>query len=467
MAFEKSDFEQGVLGAILLEKDAIDKVPFLEARMFTDERHKAIMRAVIHLQKHLKPVDLLTVNSALVAMKESETVGGSYYLTELISKVSSSANIEAWALEIVRIWKLKEIARIGDRQIAVSKEAGAQPDELITRSIHFLEDLNGKKGGTRKKLLDCAQTALDDAENAGNGDGGNFFTIDLNGFQEYAMVPGNLAIVAARPAMGKTAFAMMLALQWAGKGHPVLINSLEMTGEELAARDMASSVGLSGFRMMTGRGIADYQYSGMAIHANKYKMIEICSVSHINEVRAEIRSFRRDNKIDPKTPIVFIYDYIQLGKSPGGNREQEVSNISRTLKQLASPNEENCLIIALSQLSRAVETRGGDKKPMLSDLRESGSIEQDANMVMFLYRPEYYGLDLYEDGSSTKDICEVIFAKTRMGAPGGAKKARFVNGKFASFNEGGNYRDVTMSAADIQKEKDSDDIRAEIDAFPL
>jgi replicative DNA helicase len=347
--------------------------------------------------------------------------------------------------------------------IAVSKEAGAQPDEVITRANHFLEDLNGSKGGSRKKLMDCAQVALDNAESAGKGVGGDFFTINLNGFQEYAMVAGNLVIVAARPAMGKTAFAMMLALQWGVKGHPVLINSLEMTGEELAARDMASSAGLSGFRMMTGRGIEDYQYSDMALHANKYKMVEVCSVHHINDVRAEIRSFRRDNRIDPKTPIVFIYDYIQLGKSQGGNREQEVSNISRTLKQLAG--EENCLIIALSQLSRAVEARGGDKKPMLSDLRESGSIEQDANMVMFLYRPEYYELKLYEDGTSTEGICEVIFAKTRMGSPGGAKKTRFVNGMFSSFRDNDQYRDITKTVADVRKEKEEEESRSF--EFPL
>lgn len=457
MLTNKPNFEDVVIGAILLEKDAIDKVPFLEARMFSDDRHRAIMRAILHLQKHYKPIDMRTVNATLVAMKESETVGGLFYLMDLTSKLSSSANLVHYAHELVKEWKLREVARIGDRQVAVSKEVGVEPDDLITKTIHYLEDLQGGKGGTRKKLLDSAQVALDNAELAGKGNNGNFFTINLHGFHEYAMVPGNLVVLAARPAMGKTAFAMMLALQWAASGHPVLINSLEMTGEELAARDMASSVGLSGFRMMTGRGIEDYQYSDMAIRANRYKGIETCTVNEISAMRAEMRGFRRDNKIHPTTPIVLIYDYIQLGKSTGGNREQEVSNISRALKHLAG--EENALVIALSQLSRAVETRGGDKKPILSDLRESGSIEQDANMVMFLYRPEYYGLDKYENGESTANICEVIFSKTRMGAPGGAKKATFKDGMFSSYIEGG-YRDFTKSAAEVEREVDENETRA-------
>jgi replicative DNA helicase len=247
-----------------------------------------------------------------------------------------------------------------------------------------------------------------------------------SGFQK-----SDLVICAARPAMGKTAFTLTIARNAAVRfGVPVAFFSLEMAATQLVQRLMCAEAEIDAQKVRTGR-LAPYEWEQLnARIAGLGKaplFIDDTPALSIMDLRAKARRLKAEKNIG-----LIIIDYLQLmtgNVMKGGNREQEIAGISRSLKELAK--ELDVPVVALSQLSRAVETRGGDRKPILSDLRESGSIEQDADMVFFLYRPEYYGLSTYDDGSSTQGIAEVIIAKQRNG-PTGEVKLQFVN-KFAKF----------------------------------
>ena len=437
------EMEQAVLGALLLEKDALNKiVDVVRPEMFYKEGHKLIYEAVNELFQNSEPIDLLTVKNHLSLKGKLEVAGGIFYLTELTSKVASAANIEYHARVIAQKFLMRELIKIGDTIVHGAFDETTDVFELLDASEQGLFSLS--ETNLRRKyqsMNDLVAKTLKDLESLTGNDTGvtgvatGFTNLDqmTSGFHG-----SELIIVAARPAMGKTAFTLSMARNAAVKyGVPVAFFSLEMGATQLVQRLLCGEAEIDAQKMRTGRmEQREWQQLHSRIGALSKAPIYIDDTPALSimDLRAKGRRLKAEKDIG-----MIIIDYLQLMQGnvkAGGNREQEIAGISRSLKELAK--ELDVPIIALSQLSRAVETRGGDKKPMLSDLRESGSIEQDADMVMFLYRPEYYGLTTYEDGSSTQGVAEVIIAKQRSG-PVGDVRLRFINqfAKFANLEEYG------------------------------
>ncbi|MFM2375214.1 MAG: hypothetical protein RLZZ165_311, partial [Bacteroidota bacterium] len=435
------EMEQAVIGALLLEKDALNKiVDVLRPEMFYKEGHELIYESVNKLFQNSEPIDLLTVKNHLSNTGMLEAAGGVYYLTELTSKVASAANIEYHARVIAQKYLMRELIKIGDGVVNAAFDETTDVFDLLDRTeqdLFSLSETNLRRNymamgdlvvSTLKRL-----EAVQGTEGGVTGVASGFSLLDqmTSGFH-----PADLVIIAARPAMGKTAFTLTMARNAAVRfGVPTAFFSLEMDASQLVQRLLCSEAEVDAQKVRTGR-LERYEWEqltnriGALSKAPLY--IDDTPALSIMDLRAKGRRLKAEKNIG-----MIIIDYLQLMTGTvkgGGNREQEIAGISRSLKELAK--ELSIPIIALSQLSRAVETRGGDKKPMLSDLRESGSIEQDADMVMFLYRPEYYGLTTYEDGGSTSNVCEVIIAKQRSG-PVGDVKLQFLKkyGKFSDLDD--------------------------------
>ncbi len=430
------DMEEAVLGALMLEKEALNRiVDILRPEMFYKDSNKVIYEAVIALFQNSEPVDLLTVKNYLSQNAKLDIVGGIFYLTELTARVASAANIEYHARIIAQKYLLRELVRIGDSTVRDAYDETTDVFNLLDKteqSLFSLSETNLRRN--YMPMSDLVITTLRKLEELRHREGGitgiasGFRTLDeyTSGFQS-----SDLIICAARPAMGKTAFTLTLARNAAVKfGHSVAFFSLEMAATQIVQRLLCAEAEIDAQKMRSGQ-LQPFEWQQLNSRIGELSksslFIDDTPALSIMDLRAKARRLKAEKGIS-----MIIIDYLQLmtgNASKGGNREQEIAGISRSLKELAK--EINVPIIALSQLSRAVETRGGDKRPMLSDLRESGSIEQDADMVMFLYRPEYYGLATYDDGSSTRGICEVIISKQRNG-PVGEVKLQFIN-KFAKF----------------------------------
>ena len=417
------DVEEVVLGALMLDKDAfINVVDVLQPESFYSEAHQAIYRAAKTLFENNTAIDLITVNDQLRKAGELDKAGGPYRLVQLSNRVGSAANVEYHA----RIIAQKSIAR---ELIKVSAEIQRDAYDETKDVFDLLDDAEkGIFAITEEKLSrgvesigELGPKALQMIEEvrAKSGEGltgvpTGFTDLDkvTNGWQ-----PSDLIIVAARPGMGKTSFILSIARNAAmdfQKG--VAIFSLEMANVQLVQRLLSMEAGVSGMKMRSGK-LADEEWDRLqqGIERLSAAPIYIDDTPAINifELRAKCRRLKMQRGVD-----LIIIDYLQLmsGSATQGknvNREQEISTISRNLKQLAK--EIGVPVIALSQLSRAVEQRGGDKRPMLSDLRESGAIEQDADMVNFIYRPEYYDIDQDADGNSLKGVAKIIIAKNRHG----------------------------------------------------
>lgn len=430
------EMEQAVLGALMLEKDALTKIiDVIRPEMFYKDAHREIYEAIYTLFQNSEPIDILTVKNYIQQAGKLEMSGGVYYLTELTARVASAANIEYHARVIAQKFLLRELIKIGDGIVADAYTETTDVFDLLDKceqDLFALSETNLRRNylpmsdlviSTLKRLEEMKGT-----ESGVTGVPSGFSVLDAytSGFQ-----PSDLVICAARPAMGKTAFTLTVMRNAAvrfGKG--VAFFSLEMAATQLVQRLICAEAEIDAQRVRTGR-LERYEWEQLNSRIGALSkapiFIDDTPGLSIMDLRAKGRRLKAEKDIG-----MIIIDYLQLmtgNVSKSGNREQEIAGISRSLKELAK--EINVPIIALSQLSRAVETRGGDKKPMLSDLRESGSIEQDADMVMFLYRPEYYGLTTYEDGSSTHGIAEVLIAKQRNG-PVGEVKLQFIN-KFAKF----------------------------------
>lgn len=432
--------EQSVLGAILIESSAMDKVSMdLKSEMFSDPINQAIYAACHQLYSENKPVDVQTVIDRL--RSESKDINWAVEVTGATFGVASSANIEYHAGLVRKYWMLREGTRISGEAWDRFKHPGADPQEILEwqQNALFLLQSNQlqRSGGL---IGDYAHQYLDKVKRVISGKlVPGIIRTGLKGLDSKASIQnGDLVIVAARPAMGKTSFTKTVALNTleVNPGDPqsgpdkdsgyVLFHSLEMSNEQLVAKAIANRGKLDNSRLRTiQEGFSDQDFvvnmMDQVEALSGYNLI-IDDTPGINEIyaKAKAREYtRRYGKLK-----LIIYDYLQLMTSSvkKGSREQEIAHISRSLKGIAK--EFDVPVIALSQLSRAVETRGGDKRPMLSDLRESGAIEQDADIVMFLFRPEYYGLTTYEDGTSTQGIAEIIIAKQRNG-PTGKAKAHF------------------------------------------
>ncbi len=415
------ELEQAVLGALMLEKDAIvDVQEYVRPETFYLEEHRTIFKAIQALSFEMKAVDLYTVTERLKAQKELQQVGGAAYLAELTQKVASAAHIEFHAKIIAQKYVQRELIRS-----ATEIERRSYDDEVdVTELIGFAEqEIFKVSEGNVKRSVQSAQDILRKAlaqieeasKTAGeyNGVRSGFTDIDAVtlGWQ-----PSDLIIIAARPSMGKTAFVLTMARNMAVElKTPVAFFSLEMSSVQLMNRLIVAETQLNSKDLRTGN-LTPAQWT----HLEKQTVELGRSPLYIDDTPAlsvyEFRSKARRLKTQYDIQLIII-DYLQLmtAASPEtrGNREQEVSLISRTLKAIAK--ELNVPIIALSQLSRNVENRGGSKRPQLSDLRESGAIEQDADVVAFIHRPEYYGLTTDENNMPTAGMAEIIIAKHRNG----------------------------------------------------
>ncbi len=435
------DLEEAVLGALMLEKDALSAViDILKPEVFYKEPHQKIFEAIQILFTQSSPVDILTVTAQLRKQGDIEMVGGAYYITELTNRVASAANIEFHARIVSQKFIQRELIRISTDIINQSYEDTSDVFELLDYAEKNLFDIaqNNLRRDSRK-MDDIVREsiknleALREKEGALTGIPSGFTALDrmTNGWQK-----SDLIIIAARPAMGKTAFVLSCARNAAVQfKKPVAVFSLEMSSIQLVNRLISGETEIEQEKIRKG-DLADWEWQQLNSKVGTLSeapiIIDDTPALNIFEFRAKCRRLKAQHDIQ-----CIIIDYLQLmqGKADGkggGNREQEISSISRALKQVAKELE--VPVIALSQLSRAVENRpGGSKRPMLSDLRESGAIEQDADMVLFLYRPEYYGLDQDEDGMPTAGVGEVIIAKHRNGEVGKVK-LKFV-GKFVKFTD--------------------------------
>lgn len=434
------DLEEAVLGALMLEKDALTAVvDILTPESFYKDSHKEIYKAILDLFNASEPIDLLTVTNQLRKNGKLEIAGGAYVITELTSRVSSASNIEYHARIITEQAMKREMIHIASEIHRDAYEETTDVFELLDRMEQSLFEIS--ENNIRKNYADMRsimREAIVELESKkGQKDGltgvpSGFTALDrvTSGWQK-----SDLVIIAARPAMGKTAFVLSV-LRNAAVDHnrPVAIFSLEMSSIQLVNRLISSEAELDSEKIKKGN-LADYEWEQLIHKTNKLSsaplFVDDSPALSILELRAKCRRLKAQNDIQ-----LIVIDYLQLMSGEvrggmGGNREQEISSISRALKQIAKELE--VPVIALSQLSRAVETRGGDKRPQLSDLRESGAIEQDADIVMFLYRPEYYGITESEEGQSTAGLGEVIIAKHRNGSLE-TVKLRFI-GKYTKFTD--------------------------------
>ena len=416
------DLEEAVLGALMLERDAYAMVgEMLKVEVFYKDIHQRIFRAIQKLCVNDEPVDLLTVSEALKQSGELEMVGGYYYLSQLTSRVASAAHIEFHARIIIQKYLQRKLIGICTELQELAYDDATDVSDLIDKaqkSMFDIADGNIKKDTEEiAPIIDEAIKGIQMAASKPDGINGvpsGFIALDemTAGWQ-----PSDLVIIAARPAMGKTAFVLSMARNMAVVHKQcVAIFSLEMSAVQLVNRLIASETELASEKLKTGR-LTDFEWQ--QLHSRIKALVEApilvddTPALSIFELRAKCRRLKQKYGIK-----VLIIDYLQLmtaGADMRGNREQEVSMISRQLKIIAK--ELSIPVMALSQLNRGVESRP-DKKPMLSDLRESGSIEQDADMVMFIHRPEKYGIETDNEGNSLKGIATIIVAKHRNGAVG-------------------------------------------------
>ena len=415
------ELEEAVLGAMMIDKKGIDDViDILSPDAFYDNKHQEIYATIFELFQNSEPIDLLTVSNLLKKNGKLEFVGGDFFLIRLTQKVASSAHIEFHA----RIILQKYIQR---RLISISSEIIENAYDESTDVFDLLDDAEGKlfevtQGNLKKSSEDAGslvKQALKKIQEIGNQEGMSglatgFTKLDAltSGWQ-----PSDLVIIAARPGMGKTAFVISMAKNMAiDFNHGVAVFSLEMSSVQLITRMISSETGLTSEKLRKGN-LAPHEWEQLNVKVKKLSdapiFIDDTPSLSIFDLRAKAR--RLVSQHDVK---IIVIDYLQLmtaGGKAGGNREQEISMISRNLKALAK--ELAVPVIALSQLSRAVETRGGSKRPLLSDLRESGAIEQDADIVSFIFRPEYYGMTEWDDDEHTpcEGQGEFIVAKHRNG----------------------------------------------------
>ena len=436
---QATDVEQSVLGAMLIEREAIPRaIEILTADSFYSSKHKKIYAAVAGLFERGNPVDLITLTEELRRRGELDEIGGAYYLTELTTQVASAANVEFHARIIAEKYLLREMIETMTSLVGEAYDPSSDAFELLDKTeaeIFSISETQLRRPAA--SITDVIKSTLQQLEAVHGREGGitgvpsGFSRLDemTSGFQR-----SDLIIIAARPSMGKTAFALTAARNAAlHPQHPagVVIFSLEMGAEQLAQRLLTSEARIDAQAARTGR-MKDRDWQALARAAGRLSeapiFIDDTPGLSVLELRAKCRRLKAEHDIG-----LVVVDYLQLmhgsTSSHNANREQEIAHISRSLKSLAK--EINVPVIALSQLNRGVETRGGDKRPQLADLRESGSIEQDADLVCFIYRAERYGITVDEHGNSTEGLAEVIIGKQRNG-PIGTVQLAFVH-QYARF----------------------------------
>lgn len=439
--------EETVLGAIMLDADAMGMiVDILNVGSFYKPANQLVFQAMLDLFSKTNPIDLETVAEQLRKNENLEDAGGPYYLVELTNKVASAANIEYHARILTQYQIQREVITASTEAIKMAYDPSVDFADLLDKVEQNIFDIGSnclnKATSDSGQIMSEVVKYIEKASEQKDGLTGvptGFTDLDrlTGGWQE-----PDLIIVAARPGMGKTAFTLAVAKNAAmdyGKG--VAIFSLEMSKVQLGLRLVSMESDIAAKRVKDGK-LDEREWQEITNASEKISsapiFIDDTPAINIFELRAKARRLKMQHDIS-----MVVVDYLQLmtgvdgGKS--GNREQEISAISRGLKGLAK--ELNIPVIALSQLSRAVETRGGDKRPQLSDLRESGAIEQDADIVSFIYRPEYYNVLEDAEGQSLKGVGEIIVAKHRSGELATVKlkfdaaKVSFKNLDEPNFNE--------------------------------
>ncbi len=423
------ELEEAVLGAIMLEKGAFDTVieTIRNPECFYVDAHQRIFRAMQSLANKSQPIDILTVVEELRSKEELEMVGGPYHVTRLTNAVVSAANIESHARIIIEKFIQRELIRISGEILTDAYEDSTDVFDLLDDAESKLFEITNSHMKSTMQSIDSVLVdtikRIEDLRHRNEdvtGISSGFKPLDK---VTYGWQNSDLIILAARPAVGKTAFALNLArnaIMNPVKPTPVAFFSLEMSAAQLVQRVLAAESEIMLEKIARGKmeehEMKQLYTKGIQRLSQAPLFIDDTAALNIFELRAKCRKLKNKYNIG-----MVIIDYLQLmsgtGENRNGNREQEISNISRNLKGLAK--ELNIPIIALSQLSRAVEQRGakeGSRIPQLSDLRESGAIEQDADMVMFLYRPEYYDMTTNAEGEDQKGLTEVKIAKHRNGS---------------------------------------------------
>ena len=429
--------EKAVLGSILTDSRSLnDCIDILHPEVFYDPKHVLIFKAIKELFDKPEAIDILTVTKNLRSKGELEQAGGAIYLTEITNNIGSTANIETHARFILEKFILRELIRISNDTMHSAFDETSDVFEILDQTEKDLYQVTeGNIKRNFKEMHVLMAEAIQEIEAMKSKDVGlsgvptGFTDLDriTSGWQKSDMI-----IVAARPGMGKTSFVLSMARNTAVKfKRPVGIFSLEMSNIQLVNRLISAESGIPSDKLRKGE-LKEHEFVMLNTKIKELSeapiFIDDTPAISIFELRAKCRRLKQKHNVE-----VIIIDYLQLmtgGSDKKGNREQEISTISRSIKSIAK--ELNIPIIALSQLSRAVEQRGGDKRPQLSDLRDSGAIEQDADIVTFIYRPEYHGFDQDAEGQSTQGISEIIVAKHRNGSTGSVK-LKFI-AQFAKFD---------------------------------
>ena len=466
------ELEKAVLGALMIDNESLsDAIDSLQAEYFYAPKHQKIFEAIVNLFNNTQPVDILTVSEELKRMEMFKEIGGLAYISELTNNVSSSSNTEFHARIIAEKFIKRSLINISRK---ISNDAFDDSVDIFDLLNDAEANLFTVTEGTLRKSYDKMSSlikgALENIETLRNKEDGlsgvpsGFTNVDrvTSGWQK-----SDLVIVAARPGMGKTAFALTMARNVAvDHNTPIGFFSLEMSSEQLVNRLIASEAELGASKLRKG-DLADHEM--VQLH-EKIKHLSEAPIFiddtpglSIFELRAKARRLVKNHGVK-----IIMIDYLQLmtAGGTGGNREQEISTISRSLKGIAK--ELKIPVIALSQVNRGVESRTGvgSKRPMLSDLRESGAIEQDADIVTFIYRPEYYKIYEWDNGDDSRGQGELIIAKHRNGSLNNVR-LKFT-GEFAKFsdldyfdggdyeNEDGNNSSMISMSSSMNEDKDGD-----------
>ena len=427
--------EQAILGSMLTDKDAvISAIEVLKEDMFYRDDNKTIYSAILSLYAKAEPIDIITVKAELVSIGMFEKVGGLEYLVALPEKVPTTANVEKYIRIVEEKAMLRSLIKYANEMVALGYDETEEVDsimEIAEKKIFDLSQKKNQRGYT--SIKDVLVESFAELERLYNQKGAitgvptGFADLDsrTSGFHK-----SDLVIIAARPAMGKSAFAINIATNAALQANvPVIIFNLEMSKEQVGNRILCSEAMGDSNKVRTGK-IEEEEWVKLATASGRLSeapiYIDDTPGITVTEIRAKCRKLKMEKGIG-----LVVIDYLQLVQGSGkknSSREQEISEISRSLKILAKELE--VPVIALSQLSRAAEQRKEDHRPMLSDLRESGAIEQDADIVIFLYRDDYYN-----ENSEKKNVAEVILAKHRGGSTGTVELAWLGNyTKFANLD---------------------------------